>query len=132
MTTPRRAAGILARVRGLCLGLPEATERPSHGAPSFFIRDKKTFVMYMDDHHGDGRLALWCAAAPGAQDMLVDTDPRQYFVPAYVGHRGWVGVRLDLDPDWDAVADIIEEAYRAVAPRRLLDQLDAGDTPDGS
>jgi hypothetical protein len=132
MTPPRRAAGTLARVRRLCLGLPEATERPSHGAPSFFIRDKKTFVMYMDDHHGDDRLALWCAAAPGAQDMLVDTDPRQYFVPAYVGHRGWVGVRLDLDPDWDAVADIIEEAYRAVAPRRLLDQLDAGDTPDRS
>jgi hypothetical protein len=86
----------------------------------------------MDDHHGDGRLALWCAAAPGAQVMLVDSDPRQFFVPPYVGHRGWVGVRLDLGPDWDAVADIVEEAYRAVAPRRLLDQLDAGDAPGGS
>ena len=131
MTSPRRGAAALARVRELCLGLPETTERPSHGSPAFFVRDKKTFVMYMDDHHGDGRLALWCAAAPGAQEMLVDTDPRQFFVPPYVGHRGWVGVRLDRDPDWDAVCAIVEEAYRAVAPRRLVDQLDTSGMPNG-
>jgi hypothetical protein len=114
----------LPRVRTLCAALPETTERLSHGAPTFFVRDKKTFVMYMDDHHGDGRLALWCAAAPGAQAMFIDSDPRHFFIPAYVGHRGWVGVRLDLDLDWDTVADMVDEAFRAVAPRSLLDRLD--------
>src|SRR3954470_20895339 len=94
----------LQRVRELCLALPEATERLSHGAPTWFVRDKKTFVMYHDDHHGDGRLALWCAAPPGAQAELVEEDPERFFVPAYVGHRGWLGVRLDRDLRWDEIA----------------------------
>lgn len=114
----------LARVRALCLGFPETTERQSHGSPAFFVRDKVAFVMYLDDHHGDGRLALWCAAGPGAQDILVTSDPRRFFVPPYVGHRGWVGIRIDLAAPWDTVTDVVEEAYRAVAPRRLVDRLD--------
>jgi hypothetical protein len=105
------------------VALPEVTERPSHGAPTFFA-GKKTFVMFHDDHHGDGRLALWCAAGPGAQGLLVDSDPDCFFVPAYVGHRGWVGVRLDRGLDWDVVADVVEEAFRVVAPARLVDRLD--------
>ena len=78
-------AAILARVRKLCLALPEATEKLSHGSPTFFV--KKTFVMYLDDHHGDGRLALWCAAAPGVQAEMVDQEPDRFFVPPYVGGR---------------------------------------------
>jgi hypothetical protein len=119
----------LDRVREICLALPEVTERPSHGHPTFFIRDKKTFVMYLDDHHGDGRLALWCAAPPGMQEALIAGAPEQYFRPPYVGHRGWVGVRLDRDLSWDAIAGAIEEAYITVAPRGLVDALSAQARP---
>jgi len=112
-------------MRELCLALPETNERPSHGAPTFFIRDKSTFVMFLDDHHGDGRLAIWCAAPPGLQASLVDEEPVRFFVPPYVGHRGWVGVRLDIDPDWDELAGIVEDAYRQVAPKTLVARLDA-------
>jgi hypothetical protein len=115
----------LRRVREICLALPEATERLSHGSPTFFVRDKKTFVMYLDDHHGDGRLALWCAAPPGAQTELVAADPERFFRPPYVGHRGWLGVRLDRSPDWTEIAEIIQDAYRQVAPKSLIAQLDA-------
>jgi hypothetical protein len=96
-------------VRELCLSLPETSERVSHGQPSFFIREKKTFVMYLDDHHGDGRVALWLAA------------PEHYFRPPYVGHRGWLGVRLDRDLAWDEIAGAIEDAYLTVAPRALVE-----------
>ena len=118
------ADDILERVRRRCLALPEATERLSHGAPTFFVRDKKTFVMFLDDHHGDGRLALWCAAPLGVQAAVVEEDPVRFFVPPYVGHRGWIGVRLDIDVDWDEIAGIVEDAYRAVAPKRLVAELD--------
>jgi hypothetical protein len=112
-------------MRALCLALPETNERPSHGAPTFFVRDKKTFVMFHDDHHGDGRLAIWCAAPPGLQATLVDEEPERFFVPPYVGHRGWLGVRLDVDPDWAELAGIVEDAYRQVAPKTLVARLDA-------
>jgi hypothetical protein len=111
----------LEQVRELCLALPEVTERLSHGAPTWFVRDKKTFVTYHDDHHGDGRLALWCAAPPGMQDALVAGEPEHYFVPAYVGHRGWIGVRLDRGLDWNEIAGAIEDAYVTVAPKRLVE-----------
>ena len=111
----------LARVRRTCLALPEVTERLSHGAPSFFVR--KCFVMYLDDHHGDGRLAVWCAAPPGEQAQLVAADPDRFFVPPYVGGRGWVGLRLDLEPDWAEVEEIVREAYLCVAPARLRSQV---------
>ncbi|HJV09218.1 MAG TPA: MmcQ/YjbR family DNA-binding protein [Acidimicrobiales bacterium] len=114
----------LARVRRLCLALPEATERLSHGAPTWFVRGKKTFVMYLDDHHSDGRLALWCAAPPEVQPALVREEPERFFVPPYVGGRGWLGVRLDIDVDWEEVAGIVEDAYRVVAPKRLVAALD--------
>jgi hypothetical protein len=115
----------LERIRALCLALPEATERLSHGAPTFFVRDKKTFVTYMDDHHGDGRLALWCAAPLGVQPALVAEEPERFFVPPYVGHRGWLGVRLDRDPDWGELAGIVTDAYRTVAPKSLVARLEA-------
>jgi hypothetical protein len=116
----------LDRVRAVCLALPEVTERLSHGAPTFFIREQKTFVTFMDDHHGDGRLALWCAAPVGAQQEMLAENPERFFRPPYVGHRGWLGVRVDGRPDWAEVNQVIEEAYRTVAPRRLVAQLDAG------
>jgi hypothetical protein len=109
-------------VREACLALPAVEERPSHGAPTFFVEGKKSFVMFMDDHHSDGRVALWCAAADGIQEALVDGSPDGYFRPPYVGHRGWIGVRLDRDLSWDEVEGVIEDAWAQVAPRRLLDQ----------
>jgi len=108
-------------VRALCLSFPETSERLSHGQPSFFISGKKTFVMYLDDHHGDGRLALWLAAPDGMQQALVEAAPEHYFRPPYVGHRGWLGVRLDRDLAWDEIAGAIEDAYLTVAPKRLID-----------
>ncbi len=114
----------LREVRRICLALPEVTERLSHGSPTWFA-GKKTMVMYLDDHHGDGRLALWVAAPPGVQEAMVTQEPERFFVPPYVGHRGWLGVRLDRVPDWEEVDNIIEEAYRQVAIKRLLAQLDA-------
>jgi hypothetical protein len=116
----------LDRLRKLCLAYPETTERLSHGEPTWFVRDKKTFVMFADRHHDD-RVAFWCAAPPGAQETLVATDPQRYFRPPYVGHRGWLGVYLDVPVDWPTVADIVDDAYRAVAPKKLIAELDARD-----
>lgn len=114
----------LPRLRGLCLALPETTERLSHGEPTWFVRGSKTFVMYADHHHDD-RLAFWCAAPDGAQQALVAADPQAYFVPPYVGGRGWIGVRLDVPVDWNEVAGLVHDAYRQIAPRRLAATLDA-------
>ncbi|MFB9685783.1 MmcQ/YjbR family DNA-binding protein [Amycolatopsis plumensis] len=114
----------LDALRKVCLALPEATERLSHGSPAWFVRGKKTFVMFADDHHGDGRLAFWCPAPPGAQEELVRTEPERFFRPAYVGHRGWLGVRLDVDVDWGEVDRIVREAYRLVAPKTLAALVD--------
>jgi hypothetical protein len=113
----------LARIRELCLALPETSERLSHGAPTFFVRGKRAFLMVLTNHHGDGRFALWCAAPEGMQRMLVEADPERFFVPPYVGHRGWLGVRLDRDLGWDELAGICENAYAEVAPRKLLDAV---------
>jgi len=123
MPSPGRAS-TLARVREFCLSLPDTSERPSHGAPTFFISGKHSFVTYHDDHHGDGRLALWCAAPPGAQAMLVEAAPEHYFVPPYVGHRGWLGLRLDREAAWEEIAGVIEDAYLTRAPRRLLERIE--------
>jgi hypothetical protein len=115
---------VLARMRKICLSLPETTERLSHGEHTFFVRDKKTFVMFDDNHHESGRLAVWCAAPAGAQAAMVEEDPERFFVPPYVGHRGWLGVRLDVRVDWDEIAAIVEDAYRVIAPKTLVAQLD--------
>ena len=117
----------LDQVREHGLALPETNERLSHGAPTFFIRDKKTFVMFVDNHHDDGRLAIWCAAPAGVQENLVETEPERFFRPPYVGHRGWIGVRLDVDIDWDEIGEIMTDAYRHVAPKKLIAQLDNAD-----
>jgi hypothetical protein len=114
----------LEKLRQLCLALPDTTERLSHGEPTWFIGGKKVFVTYSDHHHDD-RVCFWCAAAPGAQDVLVTAAPERYFVPPYVGARGWLGVWLDVPVDWDEIADLVIDAYRMIAPKRLLAELDA-------
>lgn len=122
----------LERLRRLCLALPEATERLSHGEPTWFIQGKKTFVTYANHHHDD-RLAFWCAAPDGAQEILVASEPERFFRPPYVGHRGWLGVRLDVDGvDWDQIADLVTDAWRTVAPKRLLAQLEKSETTGDS
>jgi hypothetical protein len=119
--TSRERKAILERLRRLCLELPETSERPSHGAPSFFVREKKCFLMLLDNHHDDGIFGIWCAAPAGNQELLIAADPERFFRPPYVGHRGWLGVRLDGDIDWDELAGIVEDAFASVAPRRLLE-----------
>lgn len=113
---------VLERIRSLCLALPETSERLSHGQPTFFVREKRSFLTVLDNHHGDGRFALWCAAEDGVQQTLVEADPERFFRPPYVGHRGWLGVRLDRGLYWAELAGIVEDAYAEVAPPKLVDE----------
>jgi hypothetical protein len=114
---PATVQRALERVRKICLALPGTEEKISHGAPLFHVARGRSFVMFANDHHGDGRLAIWCRAPAGAQGILVDSDPDRFFVPPYVGVSGWVGVRLDRVPArWDAVAAIIEDGWRIASP----------------
>jgi predicted DNA-binding protein (MmcQ/YjbR family) len=103
------------RLRAICLALPEAIEKQAWGDPTFRVREK-IFAM---EKRGDGRISLWCKAPMGSQSVLVGADPDRFFVPPYVGHKGWIGMRLDDDPDWDEVAFLIKRSYRLIAPRRL-------------
>jgi hypothetical protein len=112
----------LENLRRLCLALPETTERLSHGEPTWFVRGKKTFVMYADHHHDD-RLGFWCAAPAGVQEELVAAEPERFFRPPYVGHRGWLGVYLDVDVDWTEIGEIVLDAYRVIAPKSLVASL---------
>ena len=113
------------RLRAICGALPEVTERPSHGAPTWFVRDKKSFVTLWADGHHDNRFAhLWCAAAPGEQESLIASAPGRFFRPPYVGHRGWLGVRLDGPVDWAEIAELCTDAYRVIAPARLVALVD--------
>jgi hypothetical protein len=111
----------LPRLRALCLALPETSEKLSHGEPTWFVR--KVFVMYANRHHSD-RVGFWCAAPPGAQEALVASAPDRYFRPPYVGHRGWLGGYLDVPVDWAEVAEIVTDAYRMIAPKRLVSLLE--------
>jgi hypothetical protein len=120
MVDPAARKRVLGRIREICLALPESSERLSHGAPTFFVRDKRAFLMVLTDHHGDGRFAIWCAAPEGVQQLLVEAEPVKFFVPPYVGHRGWLGVRLDRGLDWNELAGIAEDAYAEVAPAKLV------------
>ena len=107
-------ASVEDRVRAICLGLPGCEERTSHGSPAFFA-GRQFVMLWPDGHHDDRFPHLWCAATSGAQEELTKTEPDRFFRPPYVGHRGWIGVRLDGDVDWDEVATICQEAYRVVA-----------------
>ena len=113
---------IRAKVRALCLAMPEVEEKVSHGAPAFFA-NKQFAHVWVDGHHDNHFPHLWCAAPPGAQGELIAASNR-FFRPPYVGHRGWVGLRLDGKPDWTEVGEVLEDAYRTVAPKRLVALLD--------
>jgi hypothetical protein len=116
---------LVARVGRICGAFPEVSQRLSHSTPTWFIRDKKTFVMlWPDGHHDDAVALLWCAAPAGEAAELIASQPAVYYYPPYVGHRGWVGVRL-ADVDWTELAEVLEDAYRTVAPKTLIAALDA-------
>lgn len=114
----------LDRIREIIRAWPETDERISHGAPTWW-GGKKTFASFHDDHHGDGRVALWIKSDADTQEDLVDADPERFFVPPYVGPQGWLGVEVDGPVDWRVVADLLEAGYRAVAPKRALAELDS-------
>jgi hypothetical protein len=111
-------------LRRACLALPEAHEVEAWGEPTFRVRNK-LFAMYADaaTHHGNGRSAVWCKAAPGNQQLMVVAAPDRFFVPPYVGPSGWVGIWLDPRTDWDELAGLLADAWRLVAPKRLLARL---------
>ena len=129
---------LASRMRAICLAIPDVTqpgvtqpgvtqpgvtqpgvtERPSHGAPTWFVSGKRAFVtLWASGHHDNKFPHLWCANVPEGQAELIAVDPDRYFRPPYVGHRGWVGVRLDREPDWSEVAELCQDAYRLIAGR---------------
>jgi hypothetical protein len=118
-----KARDPLTRVRDIIEQWPETSEKLSHGAPTWW-GGRKTFATLHEDHHGDGRLALWIKSTHEAQEDLVAMDSKTFFVPAYVGPSGWVGMRLDRRPNWGMVESLLLEGYRSVAPKRALKQLD--------
>jgi len=107
----------LRRVRRICMALPETTEKISHGEPTFFVR-KKVYAMFANNHHNDGRVAVWLPAPPGLQEVLIHSAPETYFKPPYVGVRGWIGVELSAIAD-EELAEHIREAWRLIAPKTL-------------
>ncbi|HEV7731050.1 MAG TPA: MmcQ/YjbR family DNA-binding protein [Candidatus Binatia bacterium] len=111
------------RLRGICLGLPEATEKMAWGEPTW--RAGKIFAQMDTYHHGAEHVAVWLPAAFGVQEALVAADPERYFVPPYVGVKGWIGARIDRKPDWTAITGLVVDAYRLVASPRLIAALDA-------
>jgi len=112
------------RLRTIIGAWPETDERLSHGSPTWW-GGKKTFATFAENHHGDGRVAVWIKSDPDTQEGLVEANPEIFFIPPYVGPRGWIGVDLAAGADWDVVAGLLEDGYRSVAPRRALAALDA-------
>jgi len=108
----------LERVRRMCLALPETSERLSHGEPTFFVH-KKVFVMFANNHHNDGHIAVWLPVPHGVQAGLIRSNPEVYFLPPYVGGRGWIGIELDRISDED-LSFHIQMAWELIAPKRLV------------
>jgi len=119
----RKKHDTLDQLRQICLALPEALEKGGVADHTFRVRDK-IFAMYLNNHHGDGRVAMWCKAPEGLQRDLVQSDPDRFFAPPYVGRHGWIGIRFDGMVDWQEVAGLVEDAYRMTAPKRLTALLD--------
>ena len=126
-THARRGSGPapLTRLRKICLSLPEVHEVEAWGEPTFRVKNKM-FAMYAADgnHHGSGRSSVWCKATRANQAQMIDEEPERFFSPPYVGPSGWVGIYLDRNPDWKETAVILEDAYRLIAPKKLLAKLD--------
>ncbi len=115
----------LERVRAICADLPETTEKMSHGEPTFFV-NKKVYVMFANNHHNDGHIAVYLPAAIGIQAMLIKASPEKFFRPPYVGVRGWFGIELDRVSDEELASHILE-AWRLIAPKRLLALLETSE-----
>src|SRR5258708_6804942 len=116
--TPKRGSeNALDHVRAICLALPGTTEKLSHGSPAFFLKTGQ-YLSYVDNHHGDGRLAVWLAAPPGMQESLVEAEPQHFFRPPYVGVAGWVGVNLNTGLEWGAIAALIAEGHRFIESKK--------------
>jgi len=119
MSDPSSEDPRLVRLTKICLAFPEATRREMGSHASFLVR-KRTFAYYLDNHHGDGIVAVCCKTALGENAELAASDPARFYLPAYIGPRGWVALRLDRgDADWDEVAGLVVESYRLAAPKRL-------------
>jgi predicted DNA-binding protein (MmcQ/YjbR family) len=114
---------LVDRLRAICLALPDANERVSHGEATWFAGRGKSFAMTDNHHHGSTHLSVWLPQPPDIQASLIESDPARFFRPPYVGPRGWVGVVLDTGPDWDMVRTLVTEAYRHVAGKKLLARL---------
>lgn len=125
MTKPKEDAR-LTRLTKICLALPEATREVVGRHAGFYVR-KKTFAYFLDDHHGDGIVGISCKVLPGDNTALIAADPRRFYMPAYVGSKGWVGLRLDTGKiDWEEVEELVTHSYRLVAPKRLAASVKLG------
>jgi len=118
-----RDAPLVKRLRQLCLAFPEAGERLSHGEPTWFAGKGKVFAMLDNHHHGSAHLSVWLPQPADVQETLIEADPERFFRPPYVGPSGWIGIRLDRNADWAEVNELIRDAYRLVAPKRLVATL---------
>ncbi len=126
-----RARKPLDRLREIISAWPEIDERISHGSPTFW-GGKKTFASFHENHHGDGRIAIWIKSDADTQEGLVEANPKLFFIPPYVGPSGWPGVQLDshgeksgkYENDWDLIAGLLLDGFRSVAPKRALKELD--------
>ncbi len=118
---------VIGRVRELCLALPDVFEKEAWGECTFRVTGGSMFAMTDNDHHGSGHVAVWVKAPPGVQEMLVTAAPQRFFVPPYVGPKGWVGMRLDHDVDWDELADVLKDGHAMSAPTRRRAPAAAGD-----
>ncbi len=119
MTKPSKEDPRLARFTKICLALPETTRKMMGRHAGFYVR-KKTFAYYLDDHHGDGIVGINCKVLPGDNTALIAADPQRFYMPAYIGSKGWVGLRLDTGAiDWEEVAEMAAHSYRLVAPKTL-------------
>jgi predicted DNA-binding protein (MmcQ/YjbR family) len=109
----------LARMAQICLALPEATREDTGQHATFRVR-RKPFAYFLNNHHGDGIIGLWCKVLPGDNHALIRSDPKRFYMPAYVGPRGWVGLRLDTgEVDWEEVSELVRHSYLLIAPKSL-------------
>ena len=126
MTTMRSARhrdNTAVMLANLCLELPQATRETQGSHASFRVR-KKVFVYYLNDHHGDGIESVCCKVPPGENSVLVAAQPERFYLPAYIGPRGWVALRLDRGKiDWDEVGELVRQSYRLTAPKTLAGQV---------
>ncbi len=134
MTHPRmydESSPQLQRLRTVCLALPDVHEKEAWGECTFRVTGGSMFAMTDTNHHDSGHVALWVKAPPMVQEILVNADPKRFFVPPYLGPKGWVGVRLDYKVDWDELSELLNDAYQLSVPKRRRARVAAsvGSTP---